>query len=276
MRGEIRRILLKQYRFLKVSLILLIFFVVKIETIPKIDGYSVSRLLGYWDISSLQEQELLNEEFAIAIIDTGISDHPDLKENIIFFKDFVNGKSEPYDDNGHGTKVSGIIAGKGILNSKFIGVYPEASLIALKAFEKEGRGNLLTFSQAVEWIIENSEKHNIRLLCIASGFPNNEYFDNRVMEDLIKRLVEKNIVVVTSTGNNGVDGEITLPGVDEEVLTVGSISFNPQFQNIYQSSISDFTSLSSSKKDKPDLFAPGELIITTDKDGCTSVNRVDT
>ena len=45
---------------------------------------------------------------SIAFLDTGISPVADfiLPENrIVAFRDLVNGKKEPYDDNGHGTHV---------------------------------------------------------------------------------------------------------------------------------------------------------------------------
>ena len=45
---------------------------------------------------------------SIAILDTGISPTEDfiLPENrIVAFRDLVNGKRRPYDDNGHGTHV---------------------------------------------------------------------------------------------------------------------------------------------------------------------------
>lgn len=45
---------------------------------------------------------------SIAILDTGISPTEDfiLPENrIVAFRDLVNGKKRPYDDNGHGTHV---------------------------------------------------------------------------------------------------------------------------------------------------------------------------
>ena len=47
---------------------------------------------------------------SIAFLDTGISPEADfiLPENrIIAFRDLVNGKNAPYDDNGHGTHVVG-------------------------------------------------------------------------------------------------------------------------------------------------------------------------
>jgi serine protease AprX len=41
----------------------------------------------------------------VAVVDTGIALHPDFGNRIVFFKDFVNRKKMPYDDNGHGTHV---------------------------------------------------------------------------------------------------------------------------------------------------------------------------
>ena len=46
---------------------------------------------------------------SIAFLDTGISPAADFtapQNRIAAFLDFVNGKTEPYDDNGHGTHVT--------------------------------------------------------------------------------------------------------------------------------------------------------------------------
>ncbi len=44
----------------------------------------------------------------VAILDTGISPHPDFGNRICAFSDFISHKQTPYDDNGHGTHVTGI------------------------------------------------------------------------------------------------------------------------------------------------------------------------
>ena len=39
-----------------------------------------------------------------AVLDTGISRHPDYSERIVAFRDFVNGKPSCYDDASHGRR----------------------------------------------------------------------------------------------------------------------------------------------------------------------------
>ena len=50
----------------------------------------------------------------VAVMDTGIVDHPDFSHRILDFVDFTVGRSGMYDDNGHGTHVCGIIGGTGL------------------------------------------------------------------------------------------------------------------------------------------------------------------
>lgn len=65
-------------------------------------------------------------------------------------KDFVNNQGEPYDDNGHGTHVAGIIAGDKT------GVAPGASLIGVKVFNEYGSANASTIIEGFQWAAENN------------------------------------------------------------------------------------------------------------------------
>ncbi|MER8170668.1 S8 family serine peptidase, partial [Acinetobacter baumannii] len=85
---------------------------------------------------------LSGKDVTIAIIDTGIYPHPDLvtpANRIVGFYDAVQGKTEPYDDNGHGTHVAGCAAGAGTSSEgKYRGPAYEASLVGVKVLNASG------------------------------------------------------------------------------------------------------------------------------------------
>src|SRR5574344_2025350 len=109
----------------------------------------------------------------VAVIDTGICEHLDFcsfENRIIFFKDFVNDKKNPYDDNGHGTFVTGTLCGNGFMSGKkYRGVAPNSKIIMLKALDKNGETGALTILQAMQWVYENRKKYNIKVVCMSFG-----------------------------------------------------------------------------------------------------------
>ena len=60
----------------------------------------------------MKEQEnLTGKGITAAVLDTGIFPHMDFDGRIVAFRDLVYGRETPYDDNGHGTHVCGILGG---------------------------------------------------------------------------------------------------------------------------------------------------------------------
>ena len=58
----------------------------------------------------MKEQEnLTGKGITAAVLDTGIFPHMDFDGRIVAFRDLVYGRETPYDDNGHGTHVCGIL-----------------------------------------------------------------------------------------------------------------------------------------------------------------------
>src|SRR5699024_9649868 len=98
----------------------------------------------------------------IAIIDTGIYPHADtsLGENrVVAFKDFVNKKEFPYDDNGHGTHVAGIAAGNGYMSKgKYAGMAPKANIIGVKVMDKKGSGSTSDIIAGMQWVLQNKKR----------------------------------------------------------------------------------------------------------------------
>ena len=89
----------------------------------------------------------------VAIIDTGVDyNHPDLSSAFGTIKgyDFVNGDTDPMDDNGHGTHVAGIIAADDN-DVGIVGVAPGVELYALKVLDSTGSGSFSNVVAALEW-----------------------------------------------------------------------------------------------------------------------------
>lgn len=207
----------------------------------------------------------------VAVIDTGVFPHPDLirpHRSIIHFKDFIASCGEPYDDNGHGTHVCGIISGSGSMSDgRFKGIAPDSRIIMLKAFNNVGEGAFSDILAAIGWVIENKEKYNIRLLCLPFGADSIMSYDLDPLCKACRAAIDSGIIVIAASGNKGPNfGTITTPGVEPSIITVGCCySREP---NIKDWKISDFSGRGSSKgaQTKPDIIAPGSGITSLGSD----------
>lgn len=83
----------------------------------------------------------------VVTLDTGVYLHPDLRQNVVGFLDFVAMKRACYDDNGHGTHVGGILCA----NGRMKGMAPQAQLVALKVLGKDGGGQTERVIRGLQW-----------------------------------------------------------------------------------------------------------------------------
>lgn len=166
-----------------------------------------------------------SKRVGVAVIDTGVFLHPDIRNSVVAFYDCVSGKRTPYDNNGHGTHVAGIIAGNGYISKKMIaGLNEDAKIIGIKVLNQKGNGKVRSVLKGFEYIVKNKDRYNIRILNISVGGTDNyKDVDNIALIEGVEMLWEKGIVVVAAAGNNGPDkSTITAPGVSKKIITVGS------------------------------------------------------
>lgn len=192
----------------------------------------------------------------VAVIDTGVKPHLDFtmpQNRLVRFEDFISGASMPYDDNGHGTAVSGILLGNGLVShGVYCGAAPKAGLISLKAMNKKGEGSAFHILEAMQWIFDNREKYAIKVACMSFGTEPLEENDPLVLG--AEALWRSGVVVVASAGNSGPKTDtVTSPGICPEIITVGAAGFREK-----KAYVPDFSSRG--REDdviKPELIAPG-------------------
>jgi serine protease AprX len=207
----------------------------------------------------------------IAIIDTGIYPHQDLEGRIIDFKDFVKNRTEPYDDNGHGTHCAGNAAGNGAASDyRYSGPAPEANLIGVKVLDKWGSGSLETIMAGVEWCIQYNEsnpENKIDIISMSLGCDALDYGSENSdpMVSIVEEAWKSGIIVCVAAGNSGPSaGSIASPGVSDLVITVGALDDRDTPDTKKDDVVAEFSSRGPTVYglEKPDIVAPGVNIIS--------------
>lgn len=203
------------------------------------------------------------EGITIAVIDTGVAPHDDLtrpNNRIVGFKDFVNSRDLPYDDNGHGTHVSGIIGGNGFSSKgRYMGVAPKANILAIKALDENGGGSTSDIIAALSYIVETKDKYNTKIINISLGTPANNSCDKDPLCKAVDMAVKAGLTVITAAGNSGPkEGTILSPGINRNVITVGAVD-DKRTIDTSDDTIAPFSSRGPTLEGlmKPDIVAPG-------------------
>ncbi|MEN2767365.1 S8 family peptidase [Ornithinibacillus xuwenensis] len=152
----------------------------------------------------------------IAVIDTGIAIHEDLK--IVNGISLVDYTTSFHDDNGHGTHVAGIIGAK---NNAIgvVGVAPDSELYAVKVLDQDGTGYLSDVIAGIDWSIQNGM--DIINLSLGSNQA------SPLLETMINKAVSQNMVIVSATGNEGTAAgdvdTVSYPARYTNVIGVGAV-----------------------------------------------------
>jgi len=165
----------------------------------------------------------------VCIVDTGIDvSHPDLDHvTILAWRDFVNGRSSPYDDEGHGTAMAGLIVGDGQVR----GASPAVSLLVAKAIEANGQGTDADVAAAIDFCVDPNGDGNrsdgADIVSLSLGGGTHPIFGSAV-EDAANNAFQFGVFIVAAAGNDGQadDGEVEVPAREPLVIAVGAVDRN--------------------------------------------------
>jgi serine protease AprX len=217
-------------------------------------------------IDSFYAKGIYGDGGVVAIIDTGISPHLDFVmpyNRIIKFVDLINERETPYDDNGHGTMVTSLLCGNGLVhNKKYSGVSPMSKIVSIKAIEANGETSVTKILEAMQWIYNNKHKYNISVVCMSFGSEPAENYDPLVVG--VESLWNSGVCVVVAAGNSGPDkSSIRSPGISRKVITVGGFDDRKsEEKNKNEFVVADFSSRGPvGNIHKPDLVAPAVNLV---------------
>lgn len=169
-------------------------YIYKALEVPNDPDYSKQ-----WNLRSINVESAWDETkgsgVTVAVIDTGITRVPDLKDtNFVPGYDFVNDRVEADDDNGHGTHVAGTVAQSTNNNYGVAGIAYEASLMPLKVLSAGGGGTVADIAEAIRFAADNGADV-INMSLGGAG-------ESKIMEEAIDYAHQKGVFLVAAAGNS--------------------------------------------------------------------------
>ncbi len=212
-------------------------------------------------VRDLNAQGLTGKGITVCIVDSGLDIlHPDLAHaHLLAWRDFVNFKPTPYDDNGHGTAMAGLIAADGSLH----GAAPEVQLIIVKALNSAGNGSPENVALAIHFCVDPSGngQPGTDIISLSLGSNTNNFFDTTTY-NAVAWATSKGVFVVASAGNDGLadDGDVSVAAQFPLAIAVGAVDLNgvrAPFSSIGSSINRTDPNL------KPEVVAPGVHLVST-------------
>ena len=195
-------------------------------------------------VSSLWEKTQ-GERVIIALLDSGVDpEHPDLVGNILFDYGYDLGDEDdkPYDANGHGTAMAGLMVAKCHNKTGGCGVAPSAKVIPYK-INSQGEDQFSSIDLAVAIVAAaGSEAHIISMSLVLDEYA-------PWVEHAIEYAKLKNKIVVAAAGNQ--NSSVAFPANLSWVIGVGA--YDKEGQRLPSSNFGNGLSLT----------APGVDLLTT-------------
>lgn len=201
--------------------------------------------------AALYSKGATGKGYSVAVVDTGVSStHPFLGGRVVAEACFTYNNSCPNGTNQqtgsgaarpthwHGTHVAGIIAGK---DSNSNGVAPEAGIVAVNIFEKDGSAYEESLLSGLQYVLSVKDRYNIVSVNLSLGTSKVwlTSCDEVVPEltNIIRKLTAANIAIVAAAGNafsHGMSNPACINGVVSVAASYGTNDTVTDFSNISQ------------------------------------------
>ncbi len=240
--------------------------------------------------SQLHRHGITGRGVTVAVLDSGLWEHRALaldtrgQPRIVGRYDAIrNIVGQPVPDaSGHGTHMSSVIAHSeevltnGSPSGTWKGIAPDASLVAVKAFDEDGQGEFLDIVRGIQWVVEQREELDIRVLNLSfAARPRWPYFLDPINQALMKAWAA-GITIVAAAGNEGPEPmTIGSPGNLPYLITVGAYTDSWTVDDRDDDYIPDFSSRGPTPTGhiKPDIVAPGGHIAGLVQPGSTLTRK---
>lgn len=146
------------------------------------------------------------------------------------------------DEDGHGTHVAGVAAGK------TYGVASKANLVAVRVLDANGDGRASGVLAGMQWAADAAESKNQTSKSVINISLGGDYSD--AFNKATAAIIDRGIVVVTAAGNEDANASGVSPASTPNVITVGATA-----RNDTRASFSNWGSAL-------DVFAPGVSILS--------------
>src|SRR5215217_2314713 len=213
------------------------------------------------------DERFTGKGVTIAFLDSGFYPHVDLTtpvNRIVAYRNMLEEDGElgslfqPDVASWHGMMTSVVAAGNGSLSNGFYrGIAPESDVVLVK-LARTGRITDDDIRRGLEWVLENREKYNIRVVNISAGGD----YEQSYLDDSLSRTVElcttAGITIVCAVGNAGhlPNHPVFQPASAPSCIAVGGLddnnSINRAKRGMYRSSYGPTLD----GLQKPELIAP--------------------
>ncbi|MEU9511610.1 S8 family serine peptidase [Micromonospora sp. NPDC048169] len=172
-----------------------------------------------WHLRYLKATQAHNlnqgEDVIVAVLDTGVSPHPDLAGNLLNGADMTLGGSSGgrSDSSGHGTGMAGLIAATG-RGGAAQGIAPQSKILPVVVTPPDGRGNPDVLAEGIDFAASQGAKV-ISISSVGGASPK--------LVQAIRIAAAADITIVAAAGNRPEDTFVGYPAVEEAVIAVGGV-----------------------------------------------------